>query len=65
MNTKYTINTYGIMNTNRTAIFIDVYHVYFVWLRNFIIMEVCVMDMAIIDGALKLFMLAGVIRLIK
>lgn len=53
------------MNTNRTAIFIDVYHVYFVWLRNFIIMEVYVMDMAIIDGALKLFMLAGVIRLIK
>lgn len=53
------------MNTKRTAIFIDVYYVYFVWLRNFIITEVCVMDMAIIDGALKLFMLAGVIRLIK
>ncbi len=55
----------GDMNTHRTAIFIDVSYVYFVQLRNFIIMEVYIMDMAIIDGALKLFMLAGVIRLIK
>lgn len=32
---------------------------------NFYKMGVYIMDMAIIDGALKLFMLAGVIRLIK
>lgn len=65
MNTKCTVGTQAMMSCTLGSVFVAVGSWGFVCDGKSIVVGVCIMDMAIIDGALKLFMLAGVIRLIK